>query len=87
MRLSSCGTITISPLETPQPNLVDGMHWLQSTFATRLMRFHGQHGHVFQGRYKSLLVQDSFHLARVCDYIPVTIQHLLQLRNEIRQVS
>src|SRR5690349_14665187 len=22
-------------LETPQPNLVDGMHWLQSTFATR----------------------------------------------------
>jgi REP element-mobilizing transposase RayT len=56
-------------LETPQPNLVDGMHWLQSTFATRLTRFHGQHGHVFQGRYKSLLVQDSFHLARVCDYM------------------
>ncbi len=56
-------------LETPQTNLVDGMHWLQSTFATRLTRFHGQHGHVFQGRYKSLLVQDSLHLARVCDYI------------------
>jgi REP element-mobilizing transposase RayT len=56
-------------LETPQPNLVEGMHWLQSTFALRLTRFHGQHGHVFQGRYKSLLVEDPFHLARVCDYI------------------
>jgi REP element-mobilizing transposase RayT len=25
-------------LETPKPNLVDGMHWLQSTFATRFNR-------------------------------------------------
>ncbi|MGH7957616.1 MAG: transposase [Opitutaceae bacterium] len=56
-------------LATPEPNLVQGMHWLQSTFATRLTRFHGQHGHVFQGRYKALLVEDAYHLARVCDYI------------------
>lgn len=56
-------------LETPYPNLVDGMHWLQSTFATRLTRFHHQHGHVFQGRYQSLLIEDHSHLARVCDYI------------------
>lgn len=56
-------------LETPEPNLVPGMHWLQSTFAVRLTRFHGQHGYVFQGRYRSLLVEDSAHLARVCDYI------------------
>ena len=55
--------------ETPEPNLVDGMHWMQSTFATRLTRFHDQHGHVFQGRYKALLVEDAHHLARVCDYI------------------
>jgi len=56
-------------LETPGPNLVAGMHWLQSTFAVRLLRFHGQHGHVFQGRYKSPVIQDDAHLARVCDYI------------------
>ncbi len=29
-------------LETPEPNLVAGMHWLQSTFAIRLTRFHHQ---------------------------------------------
>jgi REP element-mobilizing transposase RayT len=56
-------------LETPEPNLVQGMHWLQSTFSTRLTRFHNQHGHVFQGRYKALLIEDALHLARVCDYI------------------
>lgn len=69
-------------LETPQPNLVDGMHWLQSTFATRLMRFNRHHGHVFQGRYKSLLVQDTFHLARVCDYI-----HLNPVRAHVVSVD
>ncbi|MBC8009210.1 MAG: transposase [Burkholderiales bacterium] len=37
-------------LQTPQPNLVDGMHWLQSTFATRFNRFHGERGHLFQRR-------------------------------------
>ena len=56
-------------LATPEPNLVAGMHWLQSTFAVRLTRFHRQHGHVFQGRYRSLVIEDDAHLARVCDYI------------------
>lgn len=56
-------------LETPEPNLVEGMHWLQGTFATRLNRFHRQHGHVFQGRYKALLIEDANYLAQVIDYI------------------
>ena len=58
-------------LATPEPNLVQGMPWLQSTFATRLTRFHGQHGPGFLGRYKAPLVEDAPHLARVCDYIPL----------------
>lgn len=35
-------------LETPEPNLVAGMHWLQSIFAIRLTRFHRQHGRFFR---------------------------------------
>jgi REP element-mobilizing transposase RayT len=34
-------------LETPQANLSDGMHWLQSTFANKFSRFSGERGHVF----------------------------------------
>ena len=56
-------------LETPEPNLAPGMHWLQTTYATRHNRFHRRHGHLFQGRFKSLLIQDPAHLARVVDYI------------------
>jgi REP element-mobilizing transposase RayT len=56
-------------IETTKPNLVDGMHWLQSTVATRFNRFRQEHGHLFQGRYQSILVEDSSALARVVDYI------------------
>jgi len=43
---------TRKAVETPQPNLVEGMHWLESTFATRFNRFRSERGHVFQGRYQ-----------------------------------
>jgi REP element-mobilizing transposase RayT len=56
-------------LETPRPNLVDGMHWLQSTFATRFNRYRAEHGHLFQGRYRALLVEDAANLVRVINYI------------------
>jgi putative transposase len=56
-------------LETPQPNLVEGMHWLQGTFATRFNRFREEQGHLFQGRYKALLIEDAAALLRVIHYI------------------
>lgn len=55
--------------ETPEPNLVDGMKWLQGTFATRFNRFNGERGHVFEGRYKSLLVEEDRPLLGLIDYI------------------
>lgn len=56
-------------LETPEPNLVEGMHWLQGTFATRFNRFRQERGHLFQGRYQSLLIEPGPSLLRVVDYI------------------
>lgn len=56
-------------LETPSPSLVQGMHWLQSTLATRFNRFRRENGHLFQGRYKSILIEDLAALSRVVDYI------------------
>jgi REP element-mobilizing transposase RayT len=56
-------------LETPDPNLVEGMHWLQSTFGTRFNRFRSEQGHLFQGRYQALLVEDDAALTRVINYI------------------
>ena len=69
-------------VETFEPNLVDGMHWLQSTYATRFNRFRTESGHLFQGRYQSLLVEDSAALVRVVDYI-----HLNPVRAKIVAVE
>jgi len=37
-------------LETPQGNLVAGLHWLQETFANRFNRLRGERGRLFQGK-------------------------------------
>jgi len=55
-------------VETPEPNLVEGMKWLQGTFANRFNRFRKMNGHVFQGRYKAILL-DGDAVGAVCHYI------------------
>jgi len=57
-------------LETPEPNLVAGMAWLQSTCTMRLNHRHPLFGHVLSGRYKAQLVEGSGngYLRTGCDY-------------------
>ncbi len=55
-------------LETPHPKLVEGMRWLQSTFGNRFNRFRRSNRHVFQGRYKAILL-DGDAVGSVCHYI------------------
>src|SRR4051812_35686663 len=40
-------------VSTPRANLVEGMRWMQGTFANRFNRHRRERGHLFQGRYKS----------------------------------
>lgn len=56
-------------VSTPGANLVDGMRWLQGTFSTRFNRLRHERGHLFQGRYKSLLVDPEGGLGPLCHYI------------------
>jgi REP element-mobilizing transposase RayT len=56
-------------IETPDGDLVAGMQWLQATFANRFNRLRGERGHLFQGRYKSLLVEEGEALGQVCHYL------------------
>lgn len=67
-------------LETPEPNLVAGMTWFQTAFTVRCNHQTEQSGHVFEGRYKSILVQSSTgsYFSRLATYI-----HLNPARAEI----
>ncbi|HEV2329130.1 MAG TPA: transposase [Verrucomicrobiae bacterium] len=58
-------------VETPKANLVVGLKWLLGTYTSRFNRRHKQFGHLFSGRYKSLIVDGSGngYLKSVCDYV------------------
>jgi len=58
-------------LETPEPNLVVGMKWLQGTYTQRFNRRHNLRGHLFQGRYKALVIdgEESAYFLQVSSYI------------------
>jgi len=56
-------------IETPEPNLSEGMRWLQSVFANRFNRYRQERGHLFQGRFRSILVEDGDRLAWLAHYI------------------
>src|SRR4030042_3997922 len=43
-------------VETPEANLVDGMRWFQSTYTRRFNGRNKHVGHVFQGRYRALII-------------------------------
>jgi putative transposase len=69
-------------IETPRANLVEGMQWLQGTFSTRFNRLRRERGHLFQGRYKSLLVDPAGGLGPLCHYL-----HLNPVRAKLRPVA
>src|SRR5260370_26096128 len=56
-------------VQTPQPNLSRWMHWLIVSYSVYFNRRHQRSGHLFQGRYKSFLVENSKYLLSLSRYI------------------
>ncbi len=56
-------------VETPDSNLAKGMRQLNGVYTQRFNRRHTRAGHVFQGRYKAILVQKESYLLELARYI------------------
>ncbi len=56
-------------LETPEGNLSRAVQWLNVSYATHYNRRHQCVGHVFQGRFKALLVEATTYLEALSRYI------------------
>jgi putative transposase len=56
-------------LKTPEPNLARGMQSFLSAYANVWSRRHRFNGHVFQGRYRTELVEDESYLWTVTRYV------------------
>jgi REP element-mobilizing transposase RayT len=56
-------------VETPDGNLSKGMRQLNGVYTQRFNAKHGRCGHVFQGRYKAIIVQKEAYLAELSRYV------------------
>ncbi|HET8760127.1 MAG TPA: transposase [Nitrospiria bacterium] len=56
-------------IETLRPTLARGMRHLNGTYTQRVNRRHHRVGHLFQGRYKAILVEREPYLLELCRYV------------------
>ena len=56
-------------VETPDANLAKGMRQLNGVYTQRFNDVHRRCGHVFQGRYKAIIVQKETYLKELARYI------------------
>jgi putative transposase len=56
-------------VETPEGNLSLGMRQLNGVYTQYFNKRHKRTGHLFQGRYKAILIQKESHLLEVCRYV------------------
>ncbi|MBW2296778.1 MAG: transposase [Deltaproteobacteria bacterium] len=56
-------------VQTHHANLKKAMHWFGTTYTQRFNWHHSRNGHLFQGRYKSIIVQNNAYMLRLSCYI------------------
>jgi REP element-mobilizing transposase RayT len=56
-------------VETPDANLSIGMRQLNGLYTQRYNRRHHKTGHIFQGRFRAILVQKENYLLELCRYV------------------
>jgi REP element-mobilizing transposase RayT len=66
-------------VRTPQANLSEAIRWLQVSYSSAFNGAHGIRGHLFQGRFRSVLIEDLRGVVEVARYLhlnPVRIRGL-----------
>lgn len=56
-------------IETPLGNLAQAMHWLKTSYSVWINKSRNRAGHLFQGRYHSVIVEDESHYLELSRYI------------------
>lgn len=71
-------------IETPEANVSQGMRQLNGVYTQRFNRAHARVGHVFQGRYKAILVERDSYLLELARYVvlnPLRARMVKRLEN------
>jgi putative transposase len=62
-------------VETPMPDLSVGMHRLNSSYSHWFNRVYELDGHLFQGRFHSVLIESDWHLLELTRYVSMNPVH------------
>ena len=82
-------------IETPKPNISKVMHYINGSYTTFINKKRGRSGHLFQGRYKAILIdRDNYllelsryiHVNAVSDFFGVDNKEVLNDRKEYRNI-
>jgi putative transposase len=68
-------------IETPDANLSQGMRQLNGVYTQRFNRSHQRVGHVYQGRFKAILVEKDSHLLELARYVVLNPLRAKMVRN------
>lgn len=71
-------------IETPDSNLSQGMRLINGVYTQRFNRRYARAGHLFQGRFKAILVERDSYLLELCRYIvlnPVRAKMVTDIHN------
>lgn len=74
-------------LETPLANLSQFMRRFNITYASYFNRIHKRVGHLFQGRYKSILVDKESYLSELSRYIHLNPVRIKGMKNKTSEES
>jgi hypothetical protein len=56
-------------IQTPEANLSRGMHWFNTVYVVWFNRRHQRSGHLYQGRFKALLIDKETYFMEVLRYV------------------
>jgi putative transposase len=56
-------------IQTPHPNLSAGMHWFNSAYVNWFNRTYNRVGHLYQGRFRGILVEKEGHFLELLRYV------------------
>jgi hypothetical protein len=56
-------------IETPDANLSRGMRQINGVYTQKYNRRHGKSGHLFEGRYKAIVIEKEKYLLDLCRYV------------------
>ncbi len=71
-------------IETPEGNLARGMRQLNGVYTQRFNRRYGCGGHLFQGRYKAIVVERERYLLELCRYVVLNPLRAKAVKNAAR---